>query len=53
MHIFQAMEKAGTFEYAQGVLKYLHEEIMRVLDEVEEDLGKNTDARILFLGLGL
>ena len=52
-HILQAMDKAGTFEYARGVLKYLHEEMMRMLDEVEADLGRNTEARILLLGLGL
>lgn len=53
IHIFQAMDKAGTFEYARGVLKYLHEEMMRILDEVEADLGRNNEARILLLGLGL
>ncbi|OOQ85950.1 hypothetical protein PEBR_23234 [Penicillium brasilianum] len=53
VHIIQAMDKAGTFEYAQGVLKYLHEETMRTLDEVEADLGRNTEAKILLLGLGL
>lgn len=53
MHIFRAMEKAVTLEYAQSVLKYLHEEIMKVLDEVEADLGRNTEVRIVLLGLGL
>ncbi|KAL5047929.1 isoprenoid synthase domain-containing protein [Aspergillus fruticulosus] len=52
-YILDAMETARTFEYTRGVLKLLHEELMRTLDEVESKLGANDSARLLLLGLGL
>ncbi|KAL4860564.1 isoprenoid synthase domain-containing protein [Aspergillus spectabilis] len=52
-HILAAMEAARTFEYTHGVLKYLHMELIRTLDETEEKLGVNNGARLLLLGLGL
>ncbi|KAL5334344.1 isoprenoid synthase domain-containing protein [Aspergillus crustosus] len=52
-HILAAMEAARTLEHTRGVLKHLHIELMKTLDETEERLGVNDRARLLLLGLGL
>jgi hypothetical protein len=52
-YILDAMESAGTFEYVASVLEFLHEDIMKTLDMVESELGLNTAARVLLIGLGL
>nr|QXF69098.1 sesterbrasiliatriene [Penicillium arizonense] len=52
-YVLDAMESAGTFEYVASVLELLHKDIMRTLDMVESELGLNTAARVLLIGLGL
>ncbi|KAL4927111.1 bifunctional terpene synthase/polyprenyl synthetase family protein [Aspergillus undulatus] len=52
-HILEAMESARTFDYVRGVLKYLHEEIMRIFDALEKEMGTNNAARVLFWQVGL
>jgi hypothetical protein len=52
-YILDAMESAGTFDYVASVLELLHEDIMKTLDMVESELGLNTAARVLLIGLGL
>ncbi|KAL3476555.1 isoprenoid synthase domain-containing protein [Aspergillus californicus] len=52
-HILAAMEASRTLEYTRGVLRHLHMELIRTLDETEGKLGVNNGARLLLLGLGL
>ncbi|KAL4956655.1 isoprenoid synthase domain-containing protein [Aspergillus filifer] len=52
-HINKAMESTQTFEYVRGVLKYLHEEMMRTFDGLEKKMGTNNEARVLLWKLKL
>jgi hypothetical protein len=47
------MEAVGTFNYVRRVLKHLHSELMRLLDEVEAEQGANPAARLLMTALAL
>ncbi|KAL4956498.1 isoprenoid synthase domain-containing protein [Aspergillus filifer] len=51
--ILAGMEEAGSFEYTRDVLRYLHAELIKQLNDAEDKLGRNTGARMLLLGLGL
>ncbi|KAI9369056.1 isoprenoid synthase domain-containing protein [Aspergillus egyptiacus] len=52
-HILQAMEKARTFDYVRGVLTFVHKELLRLLGEVEAEMGSNPGLRVLLLGMAL
>ncbi|KAL4746600.1 hypothetical protein BDW72DRAFT_207213 [Aspergillus terricola var. indicus] len=52
-YILDSMEAARTFDYTRKVMKHLHKELMKTLDEVEGTLGTNDNARMLLLGLGV
>ncbi|KAL5341064.1 isoprenoid synthase domain-containing protein [Aspergillus crustosus] len=51
--ILNEMESVGTFDYVRRVLKQLHSELLRLLEEVETQHGSNPAARLLILGLAL
>ncbi|KAL4815396.1 isoprenoid synthase domain-containing protein [Aspergillus spinulosporus] len=53
VYILDSMEAVRTFDYTREVLKHLHEEIMKTLDEVEGILGTNDNSRMLLLGMGV
>ncbi|KAL3467893.1 isoprenoid synthase domain-containing protein [Aspergillus heterothallicus] len=52
-YIVAAMEAAQSLDYTRNVLKHLHTELMRTLDEAEEKLGVNNGVRLLLLGLAV
>ncbi|RDW81746.1 bifunctional terpene synthase/polyprenyl synthetase family protein [Aspergillus mulundensis] len=52
-HILQAMEAAGTFEFVRRVLQYIHAELLRVLEEVEGQMGPNNGLKVLVLGMAI
>ncbi|KAL4862293.1 hypothetical protein BDV12DRAFT_207326 [Aspergillus spectabilis] len=51
--VLNEMEAVGTFDYVRRVLKHLHSELMRLLDEVEAAQGANPAARLLMMALAL
>ncbi|KAL4943506.1 isoprenoid synthase domain-containing protein [Aspergillus oleicola] len=52
-HILQAMEAAGTFDFVRRVLRFIHAELLTVLDEVEGQMGPNNGLKVLVLGMAI
>ncbi|KAL3456546.1 putative geranylgeranyl diphosphate synthase [Aspergillus heterothallicus] len=51
--ILNEMEAVGTFDYVRQVLGGLHDDLLRLLDDVESEMGSNPTARLLIMSMAV